>query len=254
MDEHPPLSSTERIAADLRNGILRGRYQAGDRLPSERELAERFETHRGAVREALKKLEQLGLADIKPGGARAAPIEEASLDIVTYMIELDEIPDPALVDQMLEAFSGLFSMAGRLAAERADEAQRAQAVEILDRLTEDDLPMADEYTLINALGDLFVEASGNLVMSLMRRSLRTQYLDRIQKQQLIMRPPGNVRAPILTDIKQAIADRDGLACSEAVYALSQALRRNAVAILQARRAEERTEPDSGRLRTQGSVR
>ena len=33
---------------------------------------QRFEAHRGAVREALKQLEQLGVAEIHPGGARVA--------------------------------------------------------------------------------------------------------------------------------------------------------------------------------------
>ncbi len=64
-----PLS--ERISAELRDEILRGRYRPGERLPSERDLAQRFEVHRGAVREALKKLEQLGLAKIEAGGPGA---------------------------------------------------------------------------------------------------------------------------------------------------------------------------------------
>ena len=47
-------SRSERITAALRDEILRGRYQSGDRLPSERELAVRFDANRGAVREAMK--------------------------------------------------------------------------------------------------------------------------------------------------------------------------------------------------------
>ena len=68
---HPHPSRTQQIAAELRDEILRGGYRPGDRLPSERDLSQRFEVHRGAVREALKKLEQLGVAVILPGGAKA---------------------------------------------------------------------------------------------------------------------------------------------------------------------------------------
>jgi DNA-binding FadR family transcriptional regulator len=77
-----PPPHGERLATELRDEILRGRFRAGERLPSERDLAERFGVHRGAVREALKKLEQLGVAEIRPGGARVLPLTEASLDVV----------------------------------------------------------------------------------------------------------------------------------------------------------------------------
>ena len=69
-------SRTQEISDVLRDEILRGQYRAGERLPSERDVASRFGTSRGTVREAFKKLEQLGVATIQPGGARAVPIEE----------------------------------------------------------------------------------------------------------------------------------------------------------------------------------
>ena len=59
-------SKAEEITDILREEILRGQYRAGERLPSERDLSARFEANRGAVREAVKKLEQLGIVDVKP--------------------------------------------------------------------------------------------------------------------------------------------------------------------------------------------
>ena len=61
---------SETIAAELRDDILRGQYRPGERLPSERDLAASHSTSRGTVREAVKRLEQLGLADIQPGEGR----------------------------------------------------------------------------------------------------------------------------------------------------------------------------------------
>ena len=58
-------SLTESIAARLRNDILGGTYKAGERLPAERDLASRLGVNRGSVREALKKLEQMGLVVIR---------------------------------------------------------------------------------------------------------------------------------------------------------------------------------------------
>jgi len=57
----------ESIAARLRNDILGGTYKAGERLPAERDLASRLGVNRGSVREALKKLEQMGLVLIRRG-------------------------------------------------------------------------------------------------------------------------------------------------------------------------------------------
>ena len=54
----PPLdmsSQDSTIAAELRDAILRGQYRCGERLPSERDLAQRFGVHRSTVREAFSK-------------------------------------------------------------------------------------------------------------------------------------------------------------------------------------------------------
>ncbi len=240
MQGRPP-SVTDRISSELRDEILRGRYQAGDRLPSERELAERFDTHRGAVREALKKLEQLGIAEIRRGGARAAPIEEASLDIVRHLMELDNPPDPHLFDQIFEVFGGLFSHAARLAAERADDEQRARVAAILAQLTHDDLPVLEEHERIQELSELFVEASQNMIFALVRRGLHTEFIERIENHKTLLRPPDAERAPLLGAIAKAMAERDGPAAANAVYDLTRAVRIQAVAILEAERDRRREE-------------
>ena len=56
------MTQESSIAAELRDDILRGHYRSGERLPSERDLAERFGVHRSTVRSAVKRLEQLGIA------------------------------------------------------------------------------------------------------------------------------------------------------------------------------------------------
>lgn len=231
----PATSLTDRIATELRDEILRGRYLAGDRLPSERELAERFDTHRGAVREALKKLEQLGIAEIRPGGARAARIEEASLDIVQHLLALDSPPDPELFDQVFEVFGGLFSLAARLGAERADPQQRERARLILERLMEGGLPFAEEHALIHSLSELFVESSGNMILALVRRGLHTKFIERIDDHEALLRPPAAERRQLLQRVAEAIAAGDGPGASNAIYDLTQAVRRNAVELLRAER-------------------
>jgi len=55
------------IVQQIKKVILDGTMKAGDKLPPERELTERFQASRISVREALKSLETSGLLTIKPG-------------------------------------------------------------------------------------------------------------------------------------------------------------------------------------------
>ncbi|MEO8956999.1 MAG: FadR/GntR family transcriptional regulator [Ktedonobacteraceae bacterium] len=57
----------ERVAEQIEKRILDGELRKGDRLPTERELAEQFRVSRTAVREAMKILAQKGLVDMRPG-------------------------------------------------------------------------------------------------------------------------------------------------------------------------------------------
>ena len=230
-------SVAERIADQLRDDILRGRYQTGDRLPSERELADRFGAHRGAIREALKKLEQLGIAEIKPGGARAAPIETASLDVVQYLIELDPPHNPELFDQVLEMFGGVFSLAARLGAERANDAQRTQAIEILEQLKNEKIPLAEEQLLIQALSQILIEASGNMVLGLVRHGLQNRYLERMTERGTVLRPADAERGPILERLIRALAESDGAGAADATFEINQAVRRNALTLWKTQQAE-----------------
>ena len=237
MHETPPasVSLTDRIAAEIRGEILRGRYRAGDRLPSERELADRFDTHRGAVREALKKLEQLGIAEIRRGGARALPIQEASLDVLRHLIELENPPDPALFDQIFEVFGGMFALSERLAAERADDDERQRAAKIFERLLGDELSALEEHGLIQELSDLFVMASRNSVMPIVRRGLYTATLDDMARKEDLLRPAQSERNPLLRRFARSFAAADGPGTFNAAFELVQSVRRNAVAQLTAER-------------------
>ena len=230
-------SVAERIAAELRDEILRGRYQAGDRLPSERDLAEHFGAHRGAIREALKKLEQLGIAEIKPGGVRAAPIETASLDIVPHLIELDPPHNAELFSQVLEMFGGVLSLAARLAAERASDAQRKEAITTLEQLMDEKLPLAEEEQLIQSLTQILIEASGNMVLGLVRNGLQSRYIERLIEQGTVLRPTDAERKPILRRLIRALAKSDGPGAADATFEINQSVRRNTLALWKTQHAE-----------------
>ncbi len=67
---YTPIQSVkvfEQIAEQIEKRILNGELRSGDRLPTERDLAEQFHASRTAVREAMKILAQKGLVEMRPG-------------------------------------------------------------------------------------------------------------------------------------------------------------------------------------------
>jgi GntR family transcriptional regulator, transcriptional repressor for pyruvate dehydrogenase complex len=57
----------EEVAAQLERLMIDGAFRPGDKLPPERELAERFGVSRSAVREAIRSLELKGFVEPRPG-------------------------------------------------------------------------------------------------------------------------------------------------------------------------------------------
>jgi len=61
------VTVAEAIAGQLIRLIMDGRFKAGDRLPTESDLARQFQVGRGSVREALKSLCVVGLIRVERG-------------------------------------------------------------------------------------------------------------------------------------------------------------------------------------------
>ncbi|QPB43585.1 FCD domain-containing protein [Rodentibacter haemolyticus] len=67
MDQNYELRSYKKIGELLKEELRQGVYKIGERLPPERDIAERFEVSRTVVREALIMLELEGLISVKKG-------------------------------------------------------------------------------------------------------------------------------------------------------------------------------------------
>ncbi len=84
----------QQVAGAVGEAIRRGEYAAGTRLPSERELAEKFGVSRPTVREAMIALEIQGFLEIRHGSGihitAAAPKIEEGADLDVGPFELTE--------------------------------------------------------------------------------------------------------------------------------------------------------------------
>lgn len=94
------------IAGQIRDLIRDGVLKPGDRLPSERELAERFQVGRGSLREAMRSLELQGMVVSRPGSGTyvsSESLEPLASIIVSTLTEANrDLEDIFEVRHLLE--------------------------------------------------------------------------------------------------------------------------------------------------------
>lgn len=109
------------ILRQLKSAILSGRLRPGDRLPSEKELADQFRSSRGPVREAIRSLEQAGLLVVRRGFGGGAFVGNGDLRPVTDSLSMLIRLGRMSIHHLTEARVILEPQLARLAAERITE-------------------------------------------------------------------------------------------------------------------------------------
>ena len=111
----------EVICDQIRDRISRGELRPGDRLPSEKELAEQFNISRTAVHEAMRSLEVSGLVEVRTGINGGSFIHSGNnlgiKQVVQDMVALGQVS----IANVTEARVELMATAIRLACERATD-------------------------------------------------------------------------------------------------------------------------------------
>lgn len=163
---------SDRIADSLRSSILQGEVEPGERLPSERSLAEKFNVTRTTLREALKKLEQLKLVGMRQGqGITVRDFKTASMDLLSYLLSMDGKIDEQLMHNVLEARVLLVTEVTRLAALRASEEEIIALESALESLL-DSADMCDYQLRDFEFYRLLAVASHNLVYALLMNTIK----------------------------------------------------------------------------------
>ena len=199
---------SHEIADSLRDEILTQRYRAGERLPSERDLASRFDASRGAVREALSQLEQLGLIRIYPGGARIQAIDAASIAILGPLMAAGEFPDLVLEDQFLQTFGALSALTIGSAIEKANNEQMQRLSEIVEDMSGHSKDFESMQPHWQELHEYLATIADNLVVQLISNDLKAQFVEQMMK--LGIKPVMNQAQlkQLLHSLRTCIADRD----------------------------------------------
>jgi GntR family transcriptional regulator, transcriptional repressor for pyruvate dehydrogenase complex len=128
-----PIRSTriyQEIVRQVKAMIAEGRLKSGDRLPPERDLAEKFLVSRTSVREALRALESLGLIEIRPG--EGTFVRQISVEALIEPLAIALLSQREAIGELFEARRFLEPAIARLAARRATPDEIQEMERILD--------------------------------------------------------------------------------------------------------------------------
>lgn len=163
----------DEIITQIRAMIQSGELGTGDRLPSERALAEQFAVSRNTVREAVRMLEISGLVTIKKGATGGAFIAHPDVaSIAQRLSDAMTLTEFSLSD-LTEARLWFEAVVVRVACERMSEedleALQANVDESV-RLSENGRWEERAETLL-AFHELLVRATGNPIMMVLMQSI-----------------------------------------------------------------------------------
>ena len=154
----------DRLVDIIQKKILSGEYKPGDRLPSENEFAENHGISRFSVREALKKLNSMGLVTVQQGkGSFINSITPSSY--MKPLLPMLMVSDHE-IEQVLYARLPIEKQTANLAARKAKPQHISRLVELMRQM---ELALyidnQDAYNELDLKYHMCIaEASGNQIL------------------------------------------------------------------------------------------
>jgi GntR family transcriptional regulator, transcriptional repressor for pyruvate dehydrogenase complex len=176
LDKIKRISLSDAVTDRIISQIQEGQYRAGDRLPTERELAEQLGVGRTSVREGLRFLEKLGVLEIRQG--MGTVVRSLSLgEVFEHLVPVQtiiELPDRDVRD-IMHVRRVLEAESAQLAAQHATDRQLGRLEELLHGMAaslekpRDYLEMDLEFHVVVA------EAASNPVLAQLVNLIRDIY-------------------------------------------------------------------------------
>tara|TARA_B100001059_G_scaffold236726_1_gene289465 strand:+ start:3961 stop:4719 length:759 start_codon:yes stop_codon:yes gene_type:complete len=112
---------SDQIVSQIEAMIVDGRFEAGQKLPAERELAQQFSVSRQSLREAIQKLEAKGLLERRHGGGTFVT-DSVNESVTTPLFELLAKHPESQFDllEFRHALEGISSFYAALRGTKAD--------------------------------------------------------------------------------------------------------------------------------------
>jgi DNA-binding FadR family transcriptional regulator len=217
----PPARAlvSDQVFRSLLEAVLAGRYVPGEKLPTQRALAADLGVTMGSLREALKRLEQMGLIEARQGDAMRVRDwrEHGGLDVIAHLLFRSGGLDPGVLADVLEARGLMLGELAALAAERRDEVQAERLIELARELAAaPDVPAAQRIDF--AFFTELAQAAGNLVFVLILNSIRALYFAHADR--LPITEGHTELAPLYAQAAEAVQEQHPSAAREAVAELA----------------------------------
>ncbi|WP_099363653.1 FadR/GntR family transcriptional regulator [Fredinandcohnia onubensis] len=220
----------EKIVEQIRDLIQEGKLKPGDRLPSERELAEDLGCSRTSLREAFRVLESEGIVISKPGGGRFIQHFDQGL-VMEYRFNPVDMLEKTAILYFLEARETLEPKIAELASLRANDEDIQKIESVLSRM-EEKLKFPNEAVQEDSNFHMaLAEATKNFVfVSMMETNLNL--VRQVRKQTLIS--PDRYAESLAEHraILEAVKNRDVRAAVVATNIHLQSLRKNVLKNIQ----------------------
>jgi len=169
----------EEIVEQLKEMISNGELKPGQKLPSERDMAESLGVSRASVREALTALEAIGILDIRPGEGTFVRETSVSATFAPLAMVLEMEQNPG--GQLMEVRRVLETEMAALAAQRATEEDlkniktnlnHMKTAQTISQSVEADLRF--HFTIAEATHNTILLRIMNTVADLMHNAFRVQ--------------------------------------------------------------------------------
>jgi GntR family transcriptional repressor for pyruvate dehydrogenase complex len=167
---------SDQVFRSLLEALLSGRYAPGEKLPTQRALAADLGVTMTSLREALKRLEQMGLVEARQGDAMRVRDwrEHGGLDVIAHLLFRSGGLDSTVLADLLEARGLMLRELAALAAERRDPEQAERLAELAEQVAT--APDEASAQLVDfAFFTELAQAAGNLVFVLILNSIRALY-------------------------------------------------------------------------------
>ncbi|WGX96853.1 FadR/GntR family transcriptional regulator [Nocardioides sp. L-11A] len=169
-------SVSDQVFDQLLDDVVDGELSAGEPLPSERRLAEVLGISRPAVREALQRIAQTGLVEVRQGGATLVRDfrRAAGLDLLPRLLVRGGQLDTSIGRSVIEARAEVGPGIAAHAAERGGPALAAALDTVTDAMATATDAVAWQVLALD-YWDLLVDGADSMVFRLMFNSLRAAY-------------------------------------------------------------------------------
>jgi DNA-binding FadR family transcriptional regulator len=169
-------SVSDQVFDQVLGEVMDGGLVAGEQLPSERQLAEVLGVSRPAVREALQRMAQARLVEVRHGGGATVRDfrKHGGLDLLPHLLVTDSGVDPVVARSVVEARTSVAPGIAALAAQRGGPALAGALADVLDRLATTTDPVTWQELALE-FWDAIVDGADSIVFRLMFNGLRAAY-------------------------------------------------------------------------------